>query len=167
MRCGAAVCETPGVPNGTERLPVSQSGKEPVERPGLQRSAHRHRHKPHRFTLYEDDGETVAYLRGAVRRTRIVQRWRGDRLEITIGASAGSYEGAPAARETVLEVATCGAEAASVVLDGRALERRPSDAAFDAGGPGWHAGDGGVRVRTGTLPVAHAKRFVIVFASMH
>jgi alpha-glucosidase (family GH31 glycosyl hydrolase) len=121
----------------------------------------------HRFTLYEDDGETVSYLDDAVRRTRIVQRWRGDRLEVTVGASAGTYKDAPAVRETVLEVTTCGAEAASVVLDGAALERRPSGAAFDAGGPGWYApGDGSVRVRTGTLPVGHAKRIVIRFASV-
>src|SRR5262249_48845337 len=49
----------------------------------------------HRFTLYEDDGETVAYLDGAVRRTVVSQRRRGDRLDLGIAASSGTYAGAP------------------------------------------------------------------------
>jgi alpha-glucosidase (family GH31 glycosyl hydrolase) len=114
----------------------------------------------HRFTLYEDDGETVAYLAGAVRRTAIRQRRRGNRVEIVIGAGAGRYEGAPAVRDTVIELVTCDAEPTDVALDGAPLARRRTQADFDHGGPGWYAaGDGVARIRTGPMPVERAKRF--------
>ncbi|MCB0054710.1 MAG: DUF5110 domain-containing protein, partial [Caldilinea sp.] len=32
------------------------------------------------FTLYEDDGETVGYERGAYAETPVTQTWRGDSL---------------------------------------------------------------------------------------
>jgi alpha-glucosidase len=119
----------------------------------------------HRFTLYEDDGETVAYLRGAVRRTALSQRRRGSRIEITIGAGVGRFEGAPAARDAVVELVTCRAEPIDVALDGATLARRTTQADFDGGGPGWWApGDGVARIRTGPMPVARAKRLVVRLA---
>ena len=119
----------------------------------------------HRFTLYEDDGETVAYLHGAVRRTVVSQRRRGGRLDLVVGAGAGTYAGAPSARDTVVELATCGATPLDVAVNGALLARRVTLADFDAGGSGWYAaGDGIVHVRTGRLPVRRAKRIAVRLA---
>jgi alpha-glucosidase (family GH31 glycosyl hydrolase) len=118
-----------------------------------------------RFTLYEDDGETVAYLDGAVRRTVISQRRRGSRLDVVLGASVGTYAGAVGARDNVIELVTCGAEPTAVALNGMPLERRGTAAAFDAGDRGWFVdADGIVRVRTGRIAVAKVKRLVVRLA---
>jgi len=60
---------------------------------------------PGRFTLYEDDGETVAYLDGAVRRTLIRQRPTARGMELVIDGARGTYASAPrAARGAGVEV---------------------------------------------------------------
>jgi len=60
---------------------------------------------PGRFTLYEDDGETVAYLDGAVRRTLIRQRPTARGMELVIDSARGTYASAPrAARGAGVEV---------------------------------------------------------------
>ena len=120
------------------------------------------RRRQSRFTLYEDDGETVAYLDNAVRITRISQKRRRERVTLSIGAAVGDYAGAPHERDNVIELMTCGAEPAAVTLDGVVLERRATRAEFAAGGPGWYAaGDGVVRLRSGSMDVKRPKRFVV------
>jgi alpha-glucosidase len=110
------------------------------------------------FTLYEDDGETTAYLGGAVRTTTVRQRRTHDRIAITIEPARGSYAGAPARRDTVIELATCGAEVTAVTLNGLALVRRATEEELDAR-PGWvPTHDGLVRIRSGELNVGEPKR---------
>src|SRR5262249_18412110 len=111
------------------------------------------------FTLYEDDGRTVAYLHGAVRKTRITARRAGGRVAITISAAVGGYDGAPARRDTLIDLATCGVIPTAVFLDGVALERRDTD----RDGPGWSlADDGRIRIRTGRIDVTRPKRVVVL-----
>jgi len=111
-----------------------------------------------RFTLYEDDGETTAYLGGAVRTTTVRQRRTHDRIAITIEPARGSYAGAPARRDTVIELATCGAEVTAVTLNGLPLVRRATEEELDAR-PGWvPTHDGLVRIRSGELNVGEPKR---------
>jgi hypothetical protein len=43
----------------------------------------------HEFALYEDDGETVAYLHGAYCLTPMSQAWQGDRLSFALGPVEG------------------------------------------------------------------------------
>ena len=50
------------------------------------------------FTLYEDDGETFAYLDGAVALTRMTCTSDESQIVLSIGARQGSYEGMPDAR---------------------------------------------------------------------
>lgn len=45
------------------------------------------------FTLYEDDGETVAYKDGKLRTTDLAMNCNGNTLKIEIGAAKGSFEG--------------------------------------------------------------------------
>jgi len=114
-----------------------------------------------RFTLYEDDGETTAYLDGAVRTTTIRQRRRSDHIAITIEPARGTYAGAPSQRDNVIDVATCGADVTGVTLNREPLVRRTTDSELDAA-PGWFAAnDGLVRIRSGRMNVGEAKRIVV------
>jgi len=113
-----------------------------------------------RFALYEDDGETTAYLAGAVRTTTVRQQRTNDRIAITIEPARGTYAGAPSRRDNVIELATCGADVTAVTLNGAPLVRRVTEAALDAE-PGWYAApEGLVRIRSGRLNVDEAKRVV-------
>jgi alpha-glucosidase (family GH31 glycosyl hydrolase) len=117
-----------------------------------------------RFRLYEDDGETVAYLKGAVRTTEISQRRTGDRIEIAIKPAIGTYAGAPSHRDNVVELVVCGAEPIGVTLNGTSL-RRATEAGFDANEGSWYAaGDGLVRIRSGRMDVTRSKHFVVRLA---
>ena len=54
--------------------------------------------RPASFTLYEDDGRTLDYTRGAYALTRLQQSAVGDTLHLDIGAAAGTYDGFPGER---------------------------------------------------------------------
>ena len=78
---------------------------------------------------------------------------------MTIDAAAGSYAGAPDARDNVLELiarGVAGDEIAAVAVDGLPAARTASRADFDAAQDGaWFAsGDGIVLVRSGRRSVA-------------
>jgi len=55
------------------------------------------------FTLYEDDGETIGYTKGAVRMTTIRQKMTDDAITIDIEAAKGNYPGAAAKRTWIIE----------------------------------------------------------------
>jgi len=87
------------------------------------------------FKLYEDDGETIAYQNGAVRTTDISQQLADDgkSATVTITAAQGTYDGAPANRDNVVELVTDGMQAkAPVTLNGHELPQQTSRTAFDA-----------------------------------
>ncbi len=113
------------------------------------------------FTLYEDDGETTAYLEGAVRTTDISQARADDRVTIAIRPARGTYTGAPSQRDNVVELILCGAGARGVTLNGARLVRRSTSAELDAKSGWLVAADGLVRIRSGPMDVRRAKRFVV------
>jgi alpha-glucosidase len=115
------------------------------------------------FTLYEDDGETVAYQGGAVRATVLSQALdRGTgRATVTIGAAEGTYAGAPASRACRVELVLDGDRATGVTLNGVALPEHRSQAAFEAAATGWVNADRNlILARSETAPVSEARRFV-------
>lgn len=112
------------------------------------------------FELIEDDGTTIAYQGGAVARTMLSQRRAGSRITVTIGVREGGYEGAPAARDNVVELVAGDARVGSVLLNGTRLVRQTSREALERAGAGWFdAGNGLVIARSGTMPVTAPKRF--------
>ncbi len=115
------------------------------------------------FTLYEDDGTSIAYQSGAFRTTPISQRWSEEGLAVTIGAAQGSYAGAVVGRENVLRVVLPQDQKASgVILNGSALPQLQDQAAFDTAESGWlDAGNHLVLVKTSRLPVEMEKNFII------
>ena len=102
-----------------------------------------HESQPARFTLYEDDGATQSYRRGAYAKTRLVQRWRageqggqdsGDArtLRLEIGPAVGGYDGLPAERLWRADVRHVAEAPSDVRSDGHALRERPSREALYA-----------------------------------
>jgi len=94
-------------------------------------------------SLYEDDGESQAYRRGAFLERRFEQRRTPGACTLRVAAAEGSYR--PPARDLVVSIRWDGV-ARRVSLDGQALPR--IDPARDGTASGWHATDDGfVRVR--------------------
>jgi alpha-glucosidase len=121
------------------------------------------------FTLYEDDGRTVAYQQGAVRRTGIANAVLAPEpgsaathlVRVEIGSADGTYEGAPDARANLVRLVTDG-QALGVSLNGQALARHTSLAAFDAAESGWMGlGNGEVIAKSAPLAVSAPKTFSI------
>ena len=126
---------------------------------------------PSEFTLYEDDGQTIAYQSGQVRETRVTQQQDAERVAVTVGTAQGTYDGAPDSRNNVIRlvaaIANGLAEASQVTLGGVELTRQASRDAFDAAAAGWFNDSAGktVWVKSGVKPVASAKDFVVRLAS--
>ncbi|WP_295435752.1 carbohydrate-binding module family 20 domain-containing protein [uncultured Thiodictyon sp.] len=118
---------------------------------------------PSGFTLYEDDGQTQAYLGGAVRTTRLSQQLAADgsSAAVTIAAAEGNYQGAPAARGAVVELVTHGQQATGVSLNGSPLPALATPAALDTAASGWvNAGGNLILAKSESGPVTAARTFV-------
>lgn len=76
----------------------------------------------HDFTLYEDDGETLAYREGAVARAPVTLDTAPEGVTVTIGPRQGGYEGMVAARSYAL-VLYAVPEPAEILVDGQPLDR--------------------------------------------
>lgn len=112
------------------------------------------------FTLTEDDGKSVNYQIGAQRTTPIGQQLTGSTQTVTVAASTGTYIGAPASRNNVVELVTGGTQASAVTLNGTALTQLANKAAFDAAASGWYnAGGSLVVAKSASLTVTTAKTF--------
>ncbi|WP_371680292.1 TIM-barrel domain-containing protein [Streptomyces sp. NBC_01276] len=91
------------------------------------------------FSLYEDDGRTRAFESGAYARQRVdvtAPTTGSGTVTVSVGAPAGSYAGQPASRgyEFTLHVASA---PAALTVDGSALSRLGSKAAYDSAATGW------------------------------
>ncbi|MBI4404128.1 MAG: DUF5110 domain-containing protein [Deltaproteobacteria bacterium] len=93
--------------------------------------------KETRFTLFEDDGDTVQYRDSEpkVRTTVLTQKKDGNHAQLTIDGSRGSYTGAPEKRPVTVELVAENAQAESVSLKAasrsRSLAQCPSQKAFE------------------------------------
>jgi len=115
-----------------------------------------------RFTLYEDDGVSVAYRQGEFRQTLITQHATGARVEVEIAAAAGTYTGAPLSRDSLIELKYSAGSLPyeQVTLNGAPLMRHLTQAAFEAAASGWFdTGDGKVLAKSGVIDVGDAKIF--------
>ncbi|HXN49697.1 MAG TPA: TIM-barrel domain-containing protein, partial [Bryobacteraceae bacterium] len=118
---------------------------------------------PTAFTLYEDDGQTTAYQGGAFAATPLGQQLAngpGSALTetVTIGATSGTYSGAPASRNNVVELLAENAQSSGVTLNGTALAQLADQPSFDSADSGWlNAGNNLILAKTGIQAVATAK----------
>ncbi len=119
------------------------------------------------FTLYEDDGKTIAYQQGDVRTTELtfspLPGGNDPELrvrQLKIAASQGDYQGAPSARNNLLELVTSGI-ARDVSLNGEALAQQASMSDFQAAPAGWIMDNGRLLAKSGVRPVTETKRFLV------
>lgn len=112
------------------------------------------------FILSEDDGRTVAYRQGAVRRTTITQCASANGWEVAIGAADGDFAGAPTARAVEVWLATADWEITAVQVNGLPLPFIADAAAYEASANGWTlAPDGTLRAKNARAWVGAAKVF--------
>jgi alpha-glucosidase (family GH31 glycosyl hydrolase) len=121
---------------------------------------------PSSFTLYEDDGESMAYQAGEVRTTEITQQQSGQSLTVTIAGASGTYAGAIDNRDNHLKLFTNQLGAAeSVTLNGEALPQAADAEEFESLPEGWlEAGQGLVWIKSGSMDVSTAKTFSVQFS---
>ncbi|MBD3408645.1 MAG: DUF5110 domain-containing protein, partial [Ignavibacteriales bacterium] len=111
-------------------------------------------------TLYEDDGVTDDYLKGASARTLVRQTSRARAMVLEIGATEGTYKRMPKRRRVSLLLPLAPAPA-SVVADGVEIPLRPL-----GDSPGWrYLGDRPtVEIDLGSASVSSPRRIEIAFA---
>jgi alpha-glucosidase len=111
------------------------------------------------FKLTEDDGKTIAYQSGAERTTNLSQQESGSTETVTIGASSGTYIGAPSSRDNVVKLISS-TQASAVTLNGAPLTEYATEADFDAASSGWfNAGNDEIEAKSGSESVTTAKTF--------
>jgi alpha-glucosidase len=117
------------------------------------------------FELAEDDGVTIAYQHGELRRTTIEQHSDlAARAEtVSIAAARGSYAGAPARRDAVIDVVLePGVQPRAVAVDGKAVARAPTLDACEHTARSWYPVAGArVRVHAGEAAVTSARTIVV------
>jgi alpha-glucosidase (family GH31 glycosyl hydrolase) len=119
-----------------------------------------HSNEPTSFLLYEDDNETIGYLTGQLRQTRLSQLGTTTTAKVVIDASSGTFTGASNDRVNVVELYTNSQQAREVKLNGATLPEQAGRAAFEAAASGWwNAGNGLVLAKSESIAVATAKTF--------
>ncbi len=88
------------------------------------------------FVLYEDDGETEDYKKGAFALTRFVCKQREDGITIDIGESKGQYEGKLKSRAYILKVNQVGSPD-KVKVGSKTLKQHSSHKDFEENKTGW------------------------------
>lgn len=84
------------------------------------------------FTLYEDDGQSMAYQSGAVAETLISQQASDGDYLVTIAPTTGSYTGMPGSRPYQLELFARNGAIAKVYLNDIALPIASSQTEYDS-----------------------------------
>lgn len=112
------------------------------------------------FTIYEDDGETIAYQSGGVRVTTIHQKMTGNEIVVALDASSGDYSGSVKERPwEITHVLPYGASVLHAEVNGQAVEvvrKGPRINRVPKHPPGWHW-----TIRTPPLDAAKAYRVTL------
>lgn len=119
---------------------------------------------PTTFTLYEDDGRSIAYQSGELRQTEISQQWQDDQIRVEIAPAAGTYPGAADQRDNVLHLSIGDTAVTTVTLNDDALTQYPSRTEWESAESGWFLESSDLWAKTGQRPVAEAKQFVVSVA---
>ncbi|MGJ3252743.1 MAG: TIM-barrel domain-containing protein [Elainellaceae cyanobacterium] len=124
------------------------------------------------FTLYEDDGQTVAAYENErpiyeTRTTRITQQQTDMTTRVAIAASKGTYSGAVDRRNTTVQLVVSSADSTQVRLNGRELPQFTNKAEFDAADAGWYnAGKNLIWAKSGIQSVDLSKTFDFITRSV-
>ncbi|MDD1621998.1 MAG: DUF5110 domain-containing protein [Methylococcaceae bacterium] len=127
---------------------------------------------PSQFSLYEDDGTTLAYGQDTrpvyqTRSTAISQQQTGNGVKVVIDRAVGNYSGALAQRNNIVRLIVRDARATAVKLNGVALPQLNSDASFATADSGWFNAERNlVLIKSGTSDVATPKTFNVALQSV-
>ena len=122
---------------------------------------------PNSFTVYEDDGWSIAYQQGGYRRTLVHQALTDHRESVRIDAAQGGYDGAPQRRTQIVEVVSREGAVKSVVVNGRPLAHVDDVKAWESAAEGWRAtADGQVVARQQDVPVDTAQEYQFEFTPL-
>jgi len=121
--------------------------------------------EPSSFTLFEDDGKTIAYQNGAVRTTEIQQQQSGNQVTVLIKAAQGTFAGALDERDNWLQlIVEDAAKPAGVTLNGELVPEAASEVEWESLKQGWvFTSTNLVLVKTGTIKVGSEKKLVITW----
>jgi alpha-glucosidase (family GH31 glycosyl hydrolase) len=122
---------------------------------------------PGKFTLYEDDGETIRYSSDkrpiySTAKTDISQVKDRRGVTVVIDKSFGSYPGMVKDRNNIVRLVVEDTAASGVRLNGKPLVKRASIADFDSAASGWcNAGRNLILIKSGVTPVNGKKIFTV------
>jgi alpha-glucosidase len=118
------------------------------------------------FTLYEDDGNTIAYQEGEVRATDISHSREGNIATVKVNASEGTYDGSAASRNNLVKLVADNV-AADVTLNGNRLSKHSTLDDFMAADSGWvNAGDKTIMAKSGVKAVNGVKEFAFTLGEI-
>ncbi|MFN8457976.1 MAG: DUF5110 domain-containing protein, partial [Anaerolineae bacterium] len=93
------------------------------------------------FTLYEDDGESLAYRQGAFALTRIECVQTSAQLTLNLGQTQGDYAGKPGRRTYIFKINQSDNPPAHILKNERPLAPQPDLQNFNEAAEGWYAGE--------------------------
>jgi len=114
------------------------------------------------FTLFEDDGKTIAYQSGNFRTTNISQKRTDNNVTVTVYSSSGTYDGAPDSRNNLVELIAGNRERANIVtLNGARLIEHATLNDFNTADSGWiNSGSNTIKAKSGVMRVDSTKEFI-------
>jgi alpha-glucosidase (family GH31 glycosyl hydrolase) len=127
---------------------------------------------PSQFTLYEDDGSTLRYGTDGrpvyeTRTTVMSQQQTATGVTVVIDEANGTYSGAPAIRNNIVQLVVEDAQAVRVKLNGLDLPERISVATFEGATNGWYnAARNVILMKSGIQDVVGKKTFEIALRSL-
>jgi hypothetical protein len=127
-------------------------------------------HGESEFVIYEDDGNTRAYRDGAfsLQRVAVTTPEKNNRIEVTIDAAKGDFEGKLDLRKFVLRIHTRVAPE-KVVVDGKTVTKKAKPDDYDAADRAWTYDPedrfGTIHIKTGRVNTDVAHGVVVEFDS--
>jgi alpha-glucosidase (family GH31 glycosyl hydrolase) len=89
------------------------------------------------YTLYEDDGASTDYQRGAFARTQFTSDITGGNAVVEIGAARGTYSGKPGNRTYILKINRKVSTLTQISRNGTPLDKLDSGDALNSAALGW------------------------------
>ncbi len=120
------------------------------------------------FVIYEDDGNTRAYRDGAfsLQRIAVAAPEKGDRVEVTIDAAQGDFEGKFESRKFALQIHSR-KKPQKVVVDGQKLPKQSDMDRYQSADRGWTYDPedrfGTVYIKTGRVDTGLAHNVIVEF----
>ncbi|NRD72916.1 DUF5110 domain-containing protein [Shewanella sp. VB17] len=129
--------------------------------------------EPSHFTLYEDDGETLAYDSTSnpvysVRTSVISQKINANSATVTVAAAQGTYAGALNKRQNLIKLVVDRKQAIAVKMNGVPLVKKTNISDFESSSSGWfNAENNLILAKSDKLNVTEAKKFTFTLSAVN